>query len=320
MNKNNAVKMLGGLFLLMLGLVAYAPHVLAQGGRGGGGAQAQNGLHIYIWSGLKTHGPGQHDYPQFLADWSKVLTEHGAVVDGGLHFPSAAELEHTDVVVLYKGDVTIGMTDAQKATVEDYVKRGGGLVSLHDSLCGPDPAWIANTMFGGGKKHGETNFTLDAPIPLTVVDKASPIMKDFPAELTLPDDESFYLMTWAKDPVHVLATTKTADTPSARAGAGHVGEVVPQIWTYEHTLPGGQPARAFVYMEGHTYANFDNPAVKNMLLRGIAWAGKRPVDELVNGVAQTGGRGGRGGSGRGGRGGSGGGFGGGRGQGQGVGQ
>ncbi len=66
----------------------------------------------------------------------------------------------------------------RKANLEAYVKRGGGLVSLHDSLCGPDPAWLA-MLFGGGKKHGETNFTLDAPIPLTVVDKASPLMKDF---------------------------------------------------------------------------------------------------------------------------------------------
>jgi len=270
---------------------------------GGGGNRAENlkGMHVYLWGGLKTHGPGQHDYPQFVADWSKVLTEKGAIVDGGLHFPLPAELEHTDVIVLYKGDVTIGMTDAQKATIEAYVKRGGGLVSLHDSLCGPDPEWIANVMFGGGKKHGQTNFTLDAPIPLTVVDKASPLMKDFPAELTLPDDESFYLMTWAKDPIHVLANTKTADTPSARQGTGHVGEVVPQIWTYEHTLPGGQPARAFVYMEGHTYANFENPAIKNLLLRGISWAANRPVDELVNYVAPPRpARGGRGGSGRGG--------------------
>jgi len=42
----------------------------------------------------------------------------------------------------------------------------------------------------------------------------------FPTELTLADDESFYLMTWAKEPIHVLATTKTPDTPSARAGTG----------------------------------------------------------------------------------------------------
>lgn len=40
--------------------------------------QNPNGIQIYPRSGLKTHGPGQHDYPQFLADWSKLLTQHGA--------------------------------------------------------------------------------------------------------------------------------------------------------------------------------------------------------------------------------------------------
>ena len=67
--------------------------------------QNPNGMHIYIWGGLKSHGEGQHDYPQFLADWSKLLTTHGAVVDGALHAPSAADLEHTDVVVIYKGRI-----------------------------------------------------------------------------------------------------------------------------------------------------------------------------------------------------------------------
>ncbi len=269
-----------------------------------------NGIHVYIWSGLKTHGPGQHDYPQFLADWSKVLTEHGAVVDGSLHVPTADELAHTDVVVVYKGDVSLNMTAAQKADLEAYVKRGGGLVSLHDSICGPDPAWIAS-LFGGGKKHGETNFTLDAKIPYTVVDKANPIMKDFP-DMTLDDDEAFFLMTWAKDPaIHVLANAEIAGTPSAGT---HKGEIVPQMWTYEHTLPGGQPARAWVYMQGHTYSNFAMPAVQKTMLRGIAWAAKRPVDELVSYTPPAGRGGGRGGSG--GRGGGRGFSGGGRGAGQ----
>jgi hypothetical protein len=38
------------------------------------------GMHVYLRAGLKTHGPGYHDYPQWLADFSKVLTAHGAVV------------------------------------------------------------------------------------------------------------------------------------------------------------------------------------------------------------------------------------------------
>ena len=72
--------------------------------------QNPNGMHIYIWAGLKSHSAGQHDYPQFLADWSKILTEHGAVVDGALHAPFAADLEHTDVVILYKGDAPTSAT------------------------------------------------------------------------------------------------------------------------------------------------------------------------------------------------------------------
>ena len=60
--------------------------------RGAAPAQAATGIHIFIRAGLKSHGEGLHDYPQFLADWSKLLTERGAVVDGGLHSPDAAEL------------------------------------------------------------------------------------------------------------------------------------------------------------------------------------------------------------------------------------
>jgi len=231
-------------------------------------------MHIYIWVGLKSHQPGQHDYPQFLADWSKILTEHGAVVDGALHPPSSADLEHTDVIVIYKGDAGY---DSDKSVIEEFVKRGGGLVNFHDSLCGPQPAYLA-TLLGGAKKHGEVNYTLDAPIHYSVVDPSDPIMKEM-SDITILD-EAFFKMTWAKEPaIHVLATTSI---PATRSAGDHKGEVVPQIWTYEHTLAGGQPARAFVWMQGHIYANFANYQIQQMVFRGIAWAAKKPVDELVN--------------------------------------
>jgi type 1 glutamine amidotransferase len=250
--------------------------------------QNPNGMHVYLWAGLKSHGPGQHDYPQFLADWSKVLTEHGAVVRGALNGPAAADLEHADVVVIYKGDAAY-LADTDKSALEAFVKRGGGLVSFHDSLCGPDPAYFA-TLVGGAKKHGEVNYTLDAPIHYAIADKANPIMQDM-SDITLWD-EAFYGMTWAKDPgIHVLAN---AAMPPTRSAGEHKGEVVPQIWTYEHTVPGGQPARAFVWMQGHTYANFATYQIQRMLLRAIAWTGKKPIDELLNYVAPPRPAGGRG--------------------------
>jgi type 1 glutamine amidotransferase len=241
--------------------------------------QNPDGMRIYLWGGLKTHGPGQHDYPQFLADWSKLLTEKGAVVAGGFRGPTREELARTDVVVIYKGDSGY-LTDAAKADLEAYVQRGGGLVSLHDALCGPDPAYYSKFL-GGAKKHGEVNYTLDAPVPYTVADKDHPIMKDM-SNITV-FDEAFFNLTWAANPgIHVLANAEIAPTRSA---GEHKGEKVPQMWTYEHPAAGGKTARAFVWMQGHTYDNFNNYQIQRTLLRGIAWAGQKPVDELVDYVA-----------------------------------
>ena len=241
--------------------------------------QNANGMRVYLWAGLKSHSAGQHDYPQFLSDWSKLLTEKGAVVNGGLHPPSSADLDQSDVVVVYKGDAGYLGADL-KNSLDAFVKRGGGLVSLHDALCGPDPAHFAG-LVGGAKKHGEVNYTLDAPIHYTVVDKSNPIVQDL-TDVTI-FDEAFYGMTWAKDPgINVLAS---AAMPPTRSAGEHKGEVVPQLWTYEHTVAGGQPARAFVWMQGHTYANFANYQIQLTLLRGIAWAAKKPVNELVDYVA-----------------------------------
>jgi type 1 glutamine amidotransferase len=58
--------------------------------------------------------------------------------------------------------------------------------------------------------------------------------------------------------------------------------VAPQIWTYEHAAAGGEPARAFVWMQGHEYANFANYQIQQMLFRGIAWAAHKPVDTLID--------------------------------------
>lgn len=232
-------------------------------------------LRIYIRAGLKTHAVGQHDYPQYLADWSKILTERGAVVDGSLHFPTPAEIASTDVIVMYKGDAG-AMTPEEKRTLDAFLKRGGGLVSFHDTLCGPDPDHYS-TILGGAKKHGQTNYTLEAEVPYTIADPSHPITKGM-TNFAIKD-EAFFLITWAKAPaIHVLATATIAATPSAK---GHEGEVVPQIWTYERSVDGGPPYRAFVWMQGHNYANFSDPNVQPMLLRAVAWAGKRPADALL---------------------------------------
>jgi type 1 glutamine amidotransferase len=223
-------------------------------------------LRIFIRSSPKTHGApdnGNHDYPAFLAGWTKLLTSRGAVVDGAARFPTADELLKTDVLIDYASDGA-NVSPAERAVLDEYLKRGGGLVVIHDGMCGGDAAWFA-AVAGGAKQHGERNSSA-GKLKLHFEDPADPIlagMSDFEM-----DDEMFFLLRMAPE-AHVLAT---APDPA--------GKIVPQLWTYERTLPGGRPYRAFVTLQGHRYSNFEHSDYQKILLRGIAWAGRRPLNAL----------------------------------------
>jgi trehalose utilization protein len=225
-------------------------------------------LRVFIRAGVKTHNPvtdGLHDYPAFLADWSKILFEGGARVDGALHFPTVEELARTDVLIIYKGDGGTCLP-AERVALERYLHDGGGLVVLHDGMCSDDPAWFAS-LAGAAKKHGEMNYSAGL-IKLHVVDREHPITRGT-ADFEI-DDEAFFLLRTAPG-MHVLL----------EAALPLNGEVRPQAWVYERTMPGGRPYRSFVWMQGHRTANFLKDPGRSLLLRGIAWAGRRPVDELV---------------------------------------
>lgn len=246
-------------------------------------------LRVFIRAGEKTHGAGGnglHDYPAFLGSWSTILKDRGVVVDGALHFPSADELARTDVLINFKGDGGT-CSPAEKSLLEAFLKRGGGLVTMHDGMCSDDAEWFA-TIAGGAKQHGERNSSSGA-IKVAFQDRNHEITRGLP-DFEI-DDEAFYGLTTTPE-LHVLAT---APIPSS-------GEVVPQIWTAERTLAGGKSHRSFVYMLGHRNENFANPHVQTMLLRAIAWTARRPVDLLTNAPApppRGGGRRGGGGAGAG---------------------
>jgi len=53
---------------------------------------------VFLRAGPKTHGEGEHDHPRFLEEWRKLLGGRGCRVQGALRFPTAAELEQSDVL------------------------------------------------------------------------------------------------------------------------------------------------------------------------------------------------------------------------------
>src|SRR3954463_7393108 len=119
-------------------------------------AVAEQPIRVFIRAGEKTHGPGEHDAPQFLKDWKPLLESRGAKVDGALVFPSDAQLEASDVLIIIcqnGGDIK----GEQRASLEKFLKRGGGIVVLHDGVTGHDPAWF-KTIIGGAWEYGRAKF------------------------------------------------------------------------------------------------------------------------------------------------------------------
>jgi len=246
----------------------------------------QKPLRIFIRSSAKTHGPGAHDYPAFLESWTKLLTQRGAVVDGAERFPTAVELSKTDVMINYSSDGA-NVSPEDRLIQEAYLKRGGGIVVIHDAMCGGDAVWYASVI-GAAKQHGERNSAAGKKT-LHFTDIGNPIVKGMPADFEMQDEMFFLLRASGLSPgvdgkptmwtygmkvdpgIRVLATTPDPQ-----------GNLVPQMWTYEKTLLAGQPYRAFVSLFGHAVTSFEIPEFQTILLRGIAWAGNRPADTLLN--------------------------------------
>ena len=246
-------------------------------------------LRVFIRANASNRGQEVHAHPRFLGEWTKLLTERGMKVDGGLELPTAAQLAQTDVLVMYAQDGG-GFPVEQRAGLDAYLKRGGGLVVIHTATVPtksiPDNSEHWKSVIGGSWVHGTTRW-LEGKMSLYYVDRTHPITTGV-ANFDL-DDEIYYDMDLSPD-ARVLAAAYTPNMAANRrnqknaqpaSGKITVYDLAPQIWTYERTVDGGKPYRAFVSIPGHKFATFNMPHYRAVLLRGIAWAGKRTnVDEF----------------------------------------
>lgn len=247
---------------------------------------------MYIRSGPKSHGPGAHDYPRFLREWVPLLHGRGARAVGAEAFPTRAQLDETDVLVLHAQEAGNITDPAERQNLRAFLARGGGLVVIHAGAVSRDPDWFREVV-GGSWRNGTTKW-LEGPMHLYFVDRESPITKG--VSNWAMDDEIYYDMDILPE-ARILAAAYTPKPAGARdprfqkraeelTGGGKrvsIYDVQPQMWTYERTVEGGTtPYRAFVSIPGHLYENFDRPNYRAILLRGIAWAGRRAnADELL---------------------------------------
>jgi len=264
--------------LLLVLLVAVA----ALGSVSASSQSASAPLRIFMRAGPKTHGPatnGQHDGPTWLKEWQPLLESRGAKVDGSLQFPTAEQLENTDVLVMFAANAG-NIAGDQRVSLEKFLKRGGGIVALHDAVLAQEPHWF-KTIIGGAWENGVAKY-FEGENTYYYVNTEHPITKGA-SNFTITD-EVYWELHMMPD-AHVLAASMQPVRPARGAtappGEPQIGKLIPQMWTYESQLPGGQPYRAVVSLLGHHFTTFASPHVRAVFLRAIAWAGKRDADVLA---------------------------------------
>ena len=215
-------------------------------------------LQIVLVDGLKDHGPGEHDYPAWRVAWSDLLSAApGLEVSTARDFPSEEQLSNADVLIFFqKGSFTA----KRGASLDGFLKRGGGLVLVHWAVNGDDRAADFARRIGLASKAGGISYR-HGPLRLDIDKPEHPIMRNI-SRLDLYDESYWKLLGDVKQ-VQVLASSVED------------GSSTPQIWLKDHGA-----GRVFVSIPGHYNWTFDDPIFRILLLRGIAWTAQEPVDRF----------------------------------------
>src|SRR5262249_32234356 len=190
--------------------------------------------------------------------WADLLAaaEHVEVATA-FDWPAKEEFAKADVIVVYQR----GDWNAQRAAdVDSFLERGGGLVYIHWAVDGQkDSAGLAKRIglsWGAGAKfrHGPLELTFDR-------NSAHPVARNLDRVSLV--DESYWDLTGTGAEGRVLG------------GATEDKRARPLLWSLEKSK-----GRVFVSIPGHYSWTFDDPLFRAVLLRGIAWATREPVDRF----------------------------------------
>lgn len=216
-------------------------------------------LRIILVAGPKDHDKGEHDYPAWQKVWSRLLAEAAETkVDTAWEFLSQEQIDRADVLVFYQRG---RWDDDRAAAIDPFLARGGGLVYIHWAVDGRGQQdemakRIGLASLGGSirYRHGELNIDFGPGAE-------HPIARNFSSIRWI--DESYWSLSGDATQINLLGTSLEDGQPQ------------PQFWTVERGN-----GRVFVSIPGHYMWTFDDPAFRTLLLRGIAWAGRRNIDRF----------------------------------------
>jgi putative heme-binding domain-containing protein len=215
-------------------------------------------IRVVLVAGPKDHAKGEHDYPAWQKAWAELLSASDNIeVVTAMEWPERAEFQKADVMVFYQR----GTWNAKRAAdIDAFLERGGGLVYIHWAVDGGTEVAEFAKRIGLAAHGGKIKFR-HGPLELDFKDVKHPITRNF-GKLNLVD-ESYWMLTGDLPKERVLGWGTEEKEPG------------PLFWSLEKGK-----GRVFVSIPGHYSWSFDDPLFRILLLRGIAWTAKEPVDRF----------------------------------------
>ena len=230
-------------------------------------------INIILVSCPKDHGPNEHDYPLWQERWKKLLgsmPELNVQLAEANQWPSNEQLKTANLIVMNSWG---RWTDEKLKDLDEFLSRGGGFVSIHPTLItSKDYSERLAKLLGLVWEHKYSWYKY-GPMKLKLQDRSDPICLGLPKEIEFID-EAYWPLRGDANNIKLIATT---DEPNAKDP--NIIKPEPMFWKYQHGK-----GRVFACILGHYDRTFDDPYLRILLLRGIAWAGNEPVyclDKLV---------------------------------------
>jgi type 1 glutamine amidotransferase len=216
-------------------------------------------LRLCLVASKQDHGPGEHDYPAWQTNWTKLLGKATRVaVTTAWQWPES--FTNVDVAVFYFWNHDWSAERYQQ--LDEFLARGGGAVMLHSAtIADKEPEKLAERI-GLAFQPGRSKYR-HGPLDLKIVAATDePITRALPREIHFVD-ESYWPMIGDTNSVRVLATAKEEGTDW------------PMVWT----LSRGK-GKVFASIVGHYTWSYDDPLFRLVVLRAIAWTANEPIGRL----------------------------------------
>lgn len=256
-------------------------------------------LNIVLVAFDKDHGANEHDYPLWQKRWKLLLSgsragdiseqqvnlygpaakcSRGEILAGAprvqvstaYSWPSKEQLKTADLIAMF----CYGKWNEQRlADLERFLAGGGGFVAIHPAVI-PEKNFSKRLaeLIGLAWEDGYTRWR-HGPMALKIAAPDHPICCGLPETIHLLD-EAYWPFRGDFSKVTVLATSDETISKNSEQTKPE-----PMFYAYQY-----RKGRAYSCVLGHYTWTFDDPYVRILLLRGMAWAAQESpyrFDSLV---------------------------------------